>query len=199
MISLDVMRMRTSLVPILLASLSAFGLVGCDRSPPQVAAPPASAAGPATRLSAATASAPGAAELAQGKRAFGEIDPARALGYFLEAAKKGNAEAQYYAGLMLADGQGVSSRDVNAAAKLYAQAAAQGQPDAMYQLARLHVLGVGVEADVPRAIELFDKAARAFPPGERRNLAIQQRDALVALSQGKPGQEQPPPAARPGQ
>jgi TPR repeat protein len=78
---------------------------------------------------------------------------------------------------------------VNAAAKLYEQAAAQGQPDATYQLARLHTLGVGVDLNIPRAIELFDQAARKFPPGADRNRVIEQRDALVALKQGKPGAE----------
>lgn len=158
--------------PPLLASLVVVvGLAGCERSP--------SAAG-------GIDTGPGAAELAQGKRAHGAGDPVRALELFLEAAEEGNAEAQYHAGLMLAEGQGVSQRDVRTAARLFARAAAKGQPDAAVELARLPVFGLVVERDVPRAIELFDQAARAYPPGAQRDHAAEQRDALRAVLRGEP-------------
>lgn len=125
-------------------------------------------------------------DLARGRGAFAAGDYPRALGYFRAAAEQGDANAQYYVGLMHANGQG-TTRDFAEAAKWYEKAAAQNQADALYALARLHVIGTGVEADPAKAVELYERAAQAYPPGEQRELAIEQRRALLAVLEGTAG------------
>jgi TPR repeat protein len=104
-----------------------------------------------------------------------------ALEHFRAAAEQGNVNAQYYTGLMYANGEGTAKRDYHEAAKWYQRAAKHNQPDALVQLARLYVMGLGVEANASKAVELFGRAAQAFPPGEKRDQAVQQKNALAAV------------------
>src|SRR5688572_18204409 len=133
------------------------------------------------------ASAPGTQELMSGRRFYGEANPAEALKHFLAAAEQGNADAQYYAGVMFADGQG-TKRDFEEAARWYEKAAAQNHADASYALARLYVFGSGVAPDAQKAVELFGRAAQAYAPGEDRARAEQQKLALLSVLEetGKP-------------
>ncbi len=57
---------------------------------------------------------------------------------------------------------------------------AQNQPDAIVQLARSHVTGLAVKHDPHKAVELYGRAAKIFPPGEKRDAALQQQKALEA-------------------
>src|SRR5918994_5354237 len=75
-----------------------------------------------------------------------------ALPHFRAAAEQGHVNAQYYTGLMYANGEG-TKRDYGEAAKWYQMAAEHDQPDALVQLARLYATGTGVEMDVQQAIE----------------------------------------------
>jgi len=104
-----------------------------------------------------------------------------ALEHFRAAAELGNVNAQYYTGLMYANGEGTKP-NYREAAKWYQRAAEHNQPDALVQLARLYVTGLGVEVDARKAIELLDRAAQTLPPGEKRDQAIEQKKALAAAS-----------------
>jgi soluble lytic murein transglycosylase-like protein len=63
-------------------------------------------------------------------------DPLKAAGLYCEAARAGDAEAQYSLGWMYANGRGIE-RDDTAAAALFALAAAQGHADAERMLVRV--------------------------------------------------------------
>ena len=119
-------------------------------------------------------------EYRAGLDAYAAGRPEKALQHFSAAANQGNVNAQYYVGLMHANGEG-TKRDFREAAKWYRKAAARNQPDALVNLARLHVMGLGVDADAQKAVELFGRAAKVYPPGEKRNQAAEQGKALAAI------------------
>jgi TPR repeat protein len=81
---------------------------------------------------------------------------------------------------MYSDGQGTET-DIAEAVKWYEKAGEQNQADALYALARLYVFGLGVKLDASRAVELFGRAAQAYPAGEARERAIEQKRALMAV------------------
>lgn len=166
--------------------LVAMSLLGCGRA--QDAAPQGGAADSRDRRVAPRNVAPPPDELAPARKAYELRDWLEALRLFSAAGEAGNADAQYYTGLMYGNGQGVE-RDYAEAAAWYEKAAAQNHPDAMIALARLNLFGLGVESDADRAVELFDRAAQTYPPGQARDDAAQQRDALRAVldSQRNPG------------
>jgi TPR repeat protein len=112
-----------------------------------------------------------------------------ALPHFRAAAEQGHVNAQYYTGLMYANGEG-TKQDYREAAKWYQMAAEHNQPDALVQLARLYATGTGVDMDVKKSIELFGRAAKAYPPGDKRDQAIEQKNALAAVlsSTNKPAE-----------
>jgi TPR repeat protein len=134
----------------------------------------------AEQNASANPNAPGTRELLMAKRFYGAADFAKALESFVAAAEKGNADAQYYAGVMFADGQG-TTRNFEEAAKWYEKAAEQNHADALYALARLYVFGNGVEPDSRKAVRLFERAAQAYPAGEERARAEEQVIALLAV------------------
>jgi TPR repeat protein len=114
------------------------------------------------------------------QKAYEVGDRPKALQYFMAAGAEGNADAQYYAGLMFAEGQG-TKKDIPKALEWYEKAAAQNQPDALVALARFYVLNVGVQEDPQKAVELFGRAAELYPPGEKKDHALEQRNALMAV------------------
>lgn len=165
---------------LVVAALAASAISGCDgdraaRETTTAARTPdvATAEQPATQSLGR--------DFAMAMRYYREGDRIRALQRFTELAEEGDANAQYSAGVMLAEGQGVQ-QDWSAAIEWYRKAAAQNQPDALRALARLHVFGMeGVERDIPKAIELYGRAEQAYPPGEQRDSVAQQKQALIAL------------------
>jgi TPR repeat protein len=163
--------MRTLLTLTLLLALAA-----CHRDPTSPIAERARPGKPAAPVS----NEPGHPELAAGLAAYNAGDHERALKYFQESAEKGVADAQFYTGLMHAEGQGVV-RSYAEAAKWYQKAAEQNQPDALVALAKLYVIGGGVTPDSAKAIELFKRAEQAYPPGELRDQVTEQRLALEAV------------------
>lgn len=70
----------------------------------------------------------------------------QALGWYLQAAEKGHAEAQTNAGSLHARGLGVP-QDHSKAAEYYRLAAAQGHGRALVELRTLCFLGLGVPRD----------------------------------------------------
>jgi TPR repeat protein len=130
-------------------------------------------------------------DLAAGLKAYNVGDHERALKEFRDAAERGNADAQFYVGLMSAEGEG-TPRSYEEAVKWYEKAAAQNQPDALLALAKLYVIGGGVAPDSAKALVLYERAEQAFPPGEKRDAAAEQRLALTAvLSEPKTATNEP--------
>ena len=85
-------------------------------------------------------------------------DLTQAAAYFHKAAQQGNAEAQFYFGIMNLNGQGVP-QDAAQGAAWYRKAAEQGNVEAQYSLASLYVAGQGVPADDAQAVVWYRKAA----------------------------------------
>ncbi len=48
-------------------------------------------------------------------------------------------------------------------------------------MGRLYVTGYGVERDPKKALEMFERAVKATPPGEEHNQAEEQRAALAGV------------------
>jgi TPR repeat protein len=99
----------------------------------------------------------------------------------------------YYTGVMYSEAQGLAKKDLPEAIRWYEKAAARDQPDALYALARLYVVGYGVDRDPNKAIELLDRAVKAYPPGEGKDRVSEQRVALAAVldEQKKPATASP--------
>lgn len=92
----------------------------------------------------------------------GEVpaDPARAAGLLKNAAARGNAEAQYYLGLLYRAGRGVEQDMTEAFTWLLAAGEQQYGP-AAYELARAYSRGEGVETSDAEAIRWLTAAAEA--------------------------------------
>jgi TPR repeat protein len=163
--------MRTLVAVTLLLALAA-----CHRDPTS----PIAARGKPAQPEAPVSKEPGHPELAAGLKAYTAGDHERALHNFQESAEKGVADAQFYTGLMYAEGEGVT-RSYAEAVKWYEKAAAQNQPDALFALAKLYVIGGGVAPDPAKAIELYKRAEEAYPPSELRDQVTEQRVALESV------------------
>jgi uncharacterized protein len=118
------------------------------------------------------------------KDAYSKYDFAKALEFFRKAAIDGDANAQYYTGLMYFQGEG-AKKDAAEALRWYEKAADRDQPDALYALARLHVVGFMVEQSPEQAIQYLDRAIQYYPAGESKDAAVEQRAALAALVDAK--------------
>jgi TPR repeat protein len=119
--------------------------------------------------------------------AYSKGDYPKALDHFRAAAVAGDADAMYYTAVMYAEAQGVAKPNLAEAIRWYEKAAARDQPKALLTMGRMHVTGYGVERDPQKALELFERAVKATPPGEEHNQAEEQRAALAGVleSQGK--------------
>ena len=87
----------------------------------------------------------------------------------LEAAKKGNADAQFKLGVCYAKGDGVA-QDQTKAVEWWHKAAAQGHAEAQYGLGLCYVDGIGVEKDQTKAVEWLRKAAAQGHAAAKENL-----------------------------
>lgn len=114
-----------------------------------------------------------AADYAAGLTAFNRKDFTRAFSEWIESAKAGDAHAQHGIGMLYELGQGVPYADPKAAAGWYQKAAGQNYAPALNNLARLHADGRGVAQDLPKAIELWSRAADAGNVTARFNLGLQ--------------------------
>ncbi len=81
---------------------------------------------------------------------------------------------------MYANGEGVPKNDVEAA-KWFRKAAAQGHPEAQYNLGLMHYNGQGVPKNDVEAAKWFRKAAAQGHPGAQNNLGV-----MCALGRGVP-------------
>lgn len=78
---------------------------------------------------------------------------------FLQAAEKGNAEAQYNLALMYDEGDGVK-QDKAESVKWYLKSAEQGLPESQYNLGIMYENGEGVTQNHEEAVKLFQEAVR---------------------------------------
>ena len=95
----------------------------------------------------------------RGKRMNDELVEAEIAAMALIDAKRGDADAQYFVGTALIDGQDGFKRNGREAIAWFRRAAAQGNADALYVLACLHEVGDGVRQDPVEARRLFTLAA----------------------------------------
>jgi len=141
----------------------------------------------------ATAAQPGMTVSADGRKlrpltdmeiaqdAYGKGDFPKALDHFRAAAIAGDPDAMYYVAVMYSQAEGVANPNPQEALRWYEKAAARDQPDALSTLGRLYVVGDGVERDSKKALELFERAVKATPPGPKHDEAEKQRAALAAV------------------
>jgi len=81
-----------------------------------------------------------------------------ALGFFLDAAGKGYAPAQYMVGVMYFNGQG-TTQDYSQALEWYQKAADQGCASAQCNLGLMYGEGKGINQDYSQAVKWYQKAA----------------------------------------
>ncbi len=99
-----------------------------------------------------------AADFDSGLRAYKKGDYATALKELRPLAEQGQADAQFFLGLMYASGQGVP-QDYKEAVKWYSLAAEKGQADAQFFLGGMYDKGEGVPQDYKEAVKWYRLAA----------------------------------------
>lgn len=108
----------------------------------------------------------------------------RAFQLFSAAAKKGDAMAAYYLGMMYQNGMAVT-RDLKAAAHWLQFSANRQIPAAMYALARLYLSGEGVKRDELAARRWIEKAADLEYPEAVMAMAIGLRDGSMGFERNE--------------
>ncbi len=93
-------------------------------------------------------------------------------------AEQGNANAQFFLGVMYDKGQGVR-QDLREAARWFRKAAEQGVAEAQSNLGFMYGYGEGVPQDYAQAYMWYDLAASRFPPGANRDKAVNNRDDVA--------------------
>ena len=106
--------------------------------------------------------------------AYNRGDVKTAAMEFQQLAKRGNAHAQFYLGVICYQGQGVS-QDFKAAAEWFRKAADQGYPDAQSRLGLSYYKGQGVPQDYVQAHQWLSLAVVS---GDKN--AIKLRDFVAA-------------------
>lgn len=116
--------------------------------------------------------------LARGSAAFSRGDYVHAARDLMPLAQRGNARALGLLGFLYENGFG-EPQAYDAAADLYAQGAAQGDPFAQAMLGLMYDKGHGVPEDVILAFKWLDLAA-AHAQGHERDTYIRLRDAVAS-------------------
>ena len=93
-----------------------------------------------------------------GLEAYQRLDFAAALGEWLPLARRGDARAQTWIGVMHGEGKGVA-KDHIAAIRWLGRAASQGYAEAEFRLGVIHEFGHGVDEDKARARAYYECAA----------------------------------------
>lgn len=87
-------------------------------------------------------------------------DVAKARLWLLKASQDGDPVSSYRLAIMAEKGEGLEKPDPDEALKLYLKAAAEGLPDAMVYLGRMHQTGVRGEPDLGKAREYYENAEK---------------------------------------
>lgn len=104
------------------------------------------------------------------------------LKWYFDAAKAGDARAQFLLGLKYETGTDVS-RDLAKAADWYEKAAHQDIPEAQFKLATFLERGQGRAADPAAAAKWYERAARAGYAPAQYNFAVLQLNAASTDAQ----------------
>lgn len=119
------------------------------------------------------------ADMSAAQEAYNEGDKQLAFDLWKNAAEKGDSNAQFNVGNMLATGDGVS-QSFQVANIYYRLAADQGHEEAQIFLATNYRLGQGTAIDIEQAMELLSTAAAAGHPIAQFDLAeIYLNDSLA--------------------
>ena len=86
-------------------------------------------------------------------------------------AEEGDARAQYYLGIMHANGEGVPEND-RQAAYWFQKSARQGNSQSQYHLGAMYANGEGVPEDDPQAVYWFRKSAKQGDARAQFNLGV---------------------------
>lgn len=108
----------------------------------------------------------------------------RAFELFSGAARKGDAQAAYYLGMMYKNGMAVA-RDLKAAAHWLQFSANRQTPAAMFALAKLYLSGEGVKRDELAARRWIEKAADLEYPEAVMAMAIGLRDGSMGFERNE--------------
>jgi hypothetical protein len=111
------------------------------------------------------------AGLPEGAAAYSKGEFAGAFAELKPLAEQGNADAQWYLGVMCHDGQGVP-QDYSEAAKWFRKASEQGYARAQFNLGVMYRRGYGVRQDNTEAVRLYRKAAEQGFVEAQYNLAV---------------------------
>ncbi len=122
--------------------------------------------------------APAWADYNAGLAAYKQGDYATAVGEWRPLAKQGHAHAQSILGVMYRKGQGVPQDDAESV-RWSRKAAEQGIAGAQRNLGVMYSQGRGVSRDYVQGYMWTDLAASSYPPGEKRDAAVKNRE-LVA-------------------
>lgn len=95
---------------------------------------------------------------AEGEKLEESAQYAKAVGFYLIAAKKGNAPAQYKLGEMYYNGRGVD-KNYRLAMKWYKHAANYGNSNAQYNLGHMYYEGIGTTRDLTLAHKWYKASA----------------------------------------
>jgi TPR repeat protein len=95
----------------------------------------------------------------------------KALTLYLQLAKQGNADAQFHAGLIYANGQGIT-KDDKQAVDWFAKAAEQGHIEAQTKLGFMYATGKGVAQNYNSAVYWCYKAAEQGDGIAQYNLGL---------------------------
>lgn len=96
---------------------------------------------------------------------------AGAMDWYAREAAKGNAKAQFLLGMLHAQGAGDRKQNPALAHKWFLKAAEQGHAQAQYKVGAAYHFGVGVAADVERAVTWYRRAAGQGVDEAQHNLA----------------------------
>lgn len=113
----------------------------------------------------------------RGLEAYQRGDVAGAMMLLRAPASAGHAPSQTLLAFMLDRGDFVED-----ATRLYAQAAAQGDPEALYALGNFHLTGRGVAKDEKQALAHFSKAAELGHAASMQLLAEAHAKGLMGLA-----------------
>jgi uncharacterized protein len=116
-------------------------------------------------------------ELADARSAYEHGEFASAQNRFLPLAKKGDALAEFYLGLIHENGQGVA-QNYKKAGEWYQKAANHGIAVAQNNLAMMYSQGKGLPQDHKQALKWFSKAAAQGSASAQLNIGIMYADGL---------------------
>ncbi len=93
-----------------------------------------------------------------GLEAYQRLDFAAALGAWLPLARRGDARAQTWIGIMHGEGRGVA-KDAAEAIRWLGRAASRNYAEAEFRLGVIHEFGHGIDEDKARAHAFYERAA----------------------------------------